>query len=109
MDFELLDGYLLKGSPSKREVVARLIAGPSPSPQSAPFYQGIALLGERVPDLSLIALRLVEAGHRAEDETVVRLRGLVERARREGPDAERARAEYSAFFNESSGPSGVEC
>lgn len=109
MDFELLDGYLLDGVPSKRELVAGLERDPSGAPGAAAFYQGIALLKERVPDLSLMALRLVSAGLSADDATVVRLRSLVERARAKGPDGERARSEYYEILGKSGRPSDVEC
>jgi hypothetical protein len=109
MDFELLDGYLLAGMPSKRELVARLQSGRSSVAGTAAFYQGIALLKERVPDLSLMALRIVEAGMQATDESVIRLRALVERARAGGADGERARLEYYEFLTKSGNPSGVEC
>jgi hypothetical protein len=55
------------------------------------------LLRARTPDLTLIALRLVLAGKRADDASVVHVRSLVERARR-GEAA--AAAEYAAFFDE---------
>jgi hypothetical protein len=80
MSFELLDGYLLDGKPSKSEVVKALLALPVPEAAGA-FYEGMRILGPRTPDLSLIALRLVLAGKRADDEAVVSLRELVERAR----------------------------
>lgn len=54
------------------------------------------MLGERTPDLSLIALRLVLAGKRADDEAVVRLRGLAEAARTGGAAGAAARAQYFA-------------
>jgi hypothetical protein len=81
MSFELLDGYLLDGKPHKRDVVRSLLALPSAVPGAAPFYEGMRILGERTPDLTLLALRLVMAGRRADDESVVALRGLMDRAR----------------------------
>jgi hypothetical protein len=81
MDFELLDGYLLDGTPAKAEVVRKLLeAGPS-GEGSAPFYEGMQRLGARTPDLALIALRLVLAGRKADDAGVTRLRDVVARAR----------------------------
>ena len=77
MDFELLDGYLLDGEPTKAEVVRRLLDLPLP----APFFEGMRLLGTRTPDLTLIALRLVLAGKRADDASVIALRETVGRAR----------------------------
>ena len=91
MEFELLDGYLLDGTPEKDEAVRRLLASPSRVEGASPFYEGMRLLGKRTPELSLIALRLVLAGKRADDASVTQLRALVERARR--GDAV-ARAEY---------------
>lgn len=81
MDFELLDGYLLNGTPSKSEVVRRLLETRPAAEGAAPFYEGIARLGARTPDLALIALRLVLAGRKADDATVARLRDVVARAR----------------------------
>ncbi len=88
MNFDLLDGYLLDGSPAKGEVVQRLLESPAPTPRAAAFYDGMRLLGPRTPDLSLMALRLVLAGRTADDATVVELRGIVDRARR-GDEAAR--------------------
>ena len=81
MDFELLDGYLLDGTPSKSEVVRELLEIRPSAEGAAPFYEGLARLGSRTPDLALIALRLVLAGKRADDATVARLRDVVARAR----------------------------
>ena len=92
--FESLDGYLLDGSPSKAEVVRELLQRRPDAPGAAPFYEGMQRLGARTPDLSLIALRLVLAGKKADDAAVVRLRDVVERAR--SGDAA-ARAEYAAL------------
>ena len=97
MNFELLDGYLLDGKPPKAEVVQRLLERPAQAEGTSPFYEGIRLLGPRTPDLSLIALRLVAAGKRADDAAVVALRELVERAR--NGDA-RARDEYHAALSD---------
>jgi hypothetical protein len=81
MKFELLDGYLLDGTPSKAEVVRHLLEERPRADEAGPFYEGIGRLGARTPDLALIALRLVLAGERADDAAVMRLRGIVERAR----------------------------
>lgn len=96
MGFEFLDGYLLDGSPTKGEVVKRLLTDASGAPTAAPFYEGIRVLGERTPDLSLLALRLVLAGKRADDASVVRLREIIAQARRGGPDSLAARRAYRA-------------
>lgn len=81
MDFELLDGYLLDGTPSKSEVVRELLEIRPFAEGTAPFYEGLGRLGSRTPDLALIALRLVLAGKKPDDATVARLRDVVARAR----------------------------
>ena len=81
VEFELLDGYLLYGEPPKPEVVRRLLETRPDAPGAAPFYEGMQRLGERTPDLTLIALRLVLAGRKADDAGVVWLRDVVKRAR----------------------------
>lgn len=81
MDFELLDAYLLDGMPSKTEVVQRLLQDRPQAEGAAAFYEGMQRLGERTPDLALIALRLVLGGKKADDATVSRLRDVVARAR----------------------------
>ena len=98
MEFELLDRYLLDGSPEKGEVVRRLLEHPSEAANARPFYEGMRLLGPRTPDLTLIALRIVLGGRKADDATVVQLRSLVERARKGGPDGSKARAETIAML-----------
>jgi hypothetical protein len=97
MDFDLLDRYLLDGTPSKAQVVRDLLKNRADVPGSAAFYQGIQLLGPKTPDLTLIALRLVLAGKRADDVHVVRLRQLVDRARAKGIDAQSA---VDAYYKE---------
>ncbi|HVN69274.1 MAG TPA: hypothetical protein VMU38_06480 [Candidatus Binatia bacterium] len=87
MEFELLDGYLLDGSPSKAELVQALLAARRPAGGAAPFYEGIERLRARTPDLALVALRLVLAGKKADDGTVGRLRDVVIRARAGDPVA----------------------
>jgi hypothetical protein len=81
MDFELLDGYLLDGAPSKAEVVRKILDARPSAGSAAAFYEGIQRLGARTPDLALIALRLVLAGRKADDATVAWLRDVVARAR----------------------------
>ena len=81
MDFELLDGYLLDGAPSKSEVVRALLETRPHAEGAPPFYEGMQKLGARTPDLALIALRLVLAGRKADDATVTWLRDVVARAR----------------------------
>jgi hypothetical protein len=91
-----LDRFLLTGAPAKAELVASLLERPSAVPAAKPFYEGMRMLGPRTPDMALIALRLVLSGRHAEDESVVRLRGYVERARKGGPDGEAARDAFRA-------------
>jgi hypothetical protein len=81
MSFEPLDQYLLTGAPSKSEVVTALLAERAVLPGASAFYEGMRLLGPRTPDLTLIALRLILAGKKADDAGVVALRDLSERAR----------------------------
>lgn len=95
MDFELLDGYLLDESPSKAELVRRLLVDRPAAPGAAPYFEGLERLGARTPDLALMALRLTLAGAKADDAAVRRLRELVTRAR--SGDAA-ARDEYLAIL-----------
>jgi hypothetical protein len=81
MEFELIDGYLLDAKPAKADVVKSLLAKRSGAPAAQPFYEGMRMLGPRTPDLTLVALRLVLAGKKADDESVVALRDLADRAR----------------------------
>ncbi|MGC1380247.1 MAG: hypothetical protein WA814_04405 [Candidatus Baltobacteraceae bacterium] len=94
MRFESLDGYLLDGAPSKAEVVRHLLGERPIAEGASPFYEGMERLGARTPELTLIALRLVLAGRKADDASVVRLREIVGRARA-GDSA--ARQEYRAI------------
>ncbi|MBV8491298.1 MAG: hypothetical protein JO199_12280 [Candidatus Eremiobacteraeota bacterium] len=96
-NFDLIDRYLLGGTPSKASVVDRLLEHPSDVGGARPFYEGMRLLRARTPDLTLIALRMVLSGKHADDSGVVHVRSLVERARR-GDAA--AADEYAAFFDE---------
>jgi hypothetical protein len=96
--FDLLDSYLLTGSPRKREVIETLLASPSPTPAAAAFYEGMRILGARTPDLTLVALRLVLAGKRAEDASVVELRSYAQRARAGGDGAQEAREAYARML-----------
>jgi hypothetical protein len=95
MDFELLDRYLLDGTPPKAEVVRLLLENRSNAPGAAPFYEGLQRLGARTPDLALIALRLVLAGAKAEDAAVTTLRDLIARVHAGDPGA---RQEYRALL-----------
>lgn len=96
MEFESIDRYLLEGREPKARLVKDLLARPSRLPGAAPFYEGLRLLGARTPDLTFCALRLVLAGRKADDQAVVRLRELSERARTGDPEA---RAAYYAELN----------
>ena len=100
MNFELIDRYLLDGTPGKADVVRTLLSAPVESSAASPFYEGMRMLGARTPDLTLIALRLVLAGKRADDESVVRLRELVAAAREDGSGAREARLAYHEVLAE---------
>jgi hypothetical protein len=84
---------LLDGRPSKDEAVAAVLADRSPVPGAQAFYRALDLLGSRVADEALIALRLALIGEAVDDEGVLRLRGLLAAARN-GDDG--ARAAYLA-------------
>jgi hypothetical protein len=88
-----IDGYLLDGRPSKDGAVAAILADRRPVPAAQAFYRALDLLGARVADEALIALRLALAGHPVDDDGVRRVRSLAAAAR--GGDAE-ARAAYLA-------------
>jgi hypothetical protein len=96
MDFELLDDYLLDGTPGKSEVVRKLLEARPAAEGAAAFYEGMQRLGAQTPDLALIALRLVLAGRKADDAGVTRLRDVIARAR--SGDAA-ARDEYHRAIN----------
>lgn len=100
MKFELLDGYLLHGTPAKSEVVRRLLDEGPPVPAAAAFFEGMRLLKDRTPDLSLLALRLVLAGRPADDAAVLALRELSGRARAGGEDGRNAEAAFHATLGE---------
>ena len=94
MDFPLLDRYLLEGKPPKEEVVEALLRERPEVPGAAPFYEGLKILGARTPDLSLMALRLVLAGKKADDAAVKSFRASVESARNGVDGASGAVASY---------------
>ncbi len=95
MDFELLDGYLLTGSPSKSEVVRALLEARRQADGAIAVLRGNASGSARErPIWRLIALRLVLAGRKADDATVAWLRDVVARAR-SGDEA--AREEYRSL------------
>jgi hypothetical protein len=88
-----IDGYLLDGRPSKGEAVAAVLADRSPIEKAQAFYRALDLLGPKVADEALIALRLALIGEAVDDEGVLRLRGLLAAARGGDPGA---RAAYLA-------------
>lgn len=69
-----LDGYLLDGRPSKDDTVAAVLADRSPVAGAQPFYRALDVLGAKVADEALIALRLALAGLPVDDDGVRRLR-----------------------------------
>jgi hypothetical protein len=89
MGFEVVDGYLLGDAISKPAAVTALLAERSGIPAAAPFYRALEAVGARAADEALIALRLVLAGHAAEDAAVKRLRAFagIARAARTGDRA----------------------
>lgn len=95
MHFELIDEYLLSGTPAKARVIETLLAERSDLPEAAPFYEGMRMLGARTPDLALVALRLVLGGKKADDASVIALREHADRARAGGSDAKAAREAYA--------------
>jgi len=76
-----IDGYLLDGSPSKEGAVAAVLANRSPIEAAQAFYRALDLLGPRVADEALIALRLALIGEAVDDDGVLRLRGHLSAAR----------------------------
>ena len=77
----VIDGYLLDGSPSKEATVTAVLADRSDVPAAQAFYRALDLLGPRVADEALIALRLALIGAAVDDEGVLRLRGHLSAAR----------------------------
>jgi hypothetical protein len=73
--------------------VAAVLADRSTIAGAQAFYRALDLLGAKVADEALIALRLALIGAAVDDEGVIRLRGLLAAAR--SGDAE-ARAAYLA-------------
>jgi hypothetical protein len=96
----LIDGYFLRGTPQRSGLVAQLLAARASAEAARPFYEGFRILGARVPDLSLIALRLVLAGRRADDDAVKNLQAIVERIRKGGAQAQAARSEYRSLLGD---------
>ena len=69
-----IDGYLLDGRPSKADAVAAVLADRQPIAGAQAFYRALDLLGPRVADEALIALRLALIGQPVDDDGVRRLR-----------------------------------
>jgi hypothetical protein len=88
-----IDGYLLDGRPSKDGAVAAVLADRQPVAAAQAFYRALDLLGPRVADEALIALRLALAGRPVDDDGVRRIRSLVAAVRGGEPAA---RAAYLA-------------
>ena len=98
MTFEILDRYLLEGSVDKASVVTELLSHRAEMPPKAnAFMQGLEMLGARVPDLALFALRLVLSGRTADDASVVRLRDAAHNARKAGAGPEAAGPYWKAL------------
>jgi hypothetical protein len=90
-----LDGYLLTGSPSKDEAVTAVLADRQSIAGAQPFYRALDLLGPKVADEALIALRLALAGRPVDDDGVRELRSRLVAARTGDPTA---RAAYFAVL-----------
>jgi len=88
-----IDGYLLDGRPSKADAVAAVLADRSSVEKAQAFYRALDVLGPKVADEALIALRLALIGEAVDDEGVLRLRGYLTAARAGDPVA---RAAYLA-------------
>jgi len=76
-----LDGYLLDGSPSKPDAIAAVLADQRPNVHAQPFYRALDLLGARVPDETLMGLRIALAGRLADDDGIRTMRAQIAAAR----------------------------
>jgi hypothetical protein len=76
-----LDGYLLDGRPAKEAAVAAVLADRRTTAAAQPFYRALDLLGAKVADEALIALRLALAGRPVDDDGVRGLRSRIAAAR----------------------------
>jgi hypothetical protein len=76
-----LDGYLLDGSPAKADAIAAVLADQQPNAFAQPFYRALDLLGARVPDETLMGLRIALAGRRADDDAIRTMRAQIAAAR----------------------------
>jgi hypothetical protein len=88
-----LDGYLLDGSPTKADALAAVLAHRDPGTYAQPFYRALELLGDRIPDEALMALRIALTGRNPDDDAIRAMRAWVAAAR--SGDAA-ARAAYLA-------------
>lgn len=97
MDLRPLDGYLLDGTPSKREAIEHLLRDRIDDPRAAPFYRAFEAIGARAADEAIIALRALAAGKAPDDDLIRRLRDLLKAARagkRGDPSVEDARERF---------------
>ncbi len=77
-----LDGYLLDGSPAKVDAIGAVLQNQQPDNERAqPFYRALDLLGTRVPDETLMGLRIALAGRPADDDAIRTMRSQVAAAR----------------------------
>ena len=93
-----LDGYLLDGSPAKAAAIAAVLADRDPGEPAQPFYRALALRGSRVPDETLMALRIALAGRAPDDDAIRTMRAQIAAARQGDRDA---RAAYLASLETS--------
>jgi hypothetical protein len=77
-----LDGYLLDGAPAKADAISAVLADQQPGEHAQPFYRALGLLGARVPDETLMGLRIALAGRAADDDGIRTMRAQVAAARR---------------------------
>jgi hypothetical protein len=85
-----LDGYLLDGTPAKAAAVAAALANRSTAAAAQPFYRALEIMGAKVADEALIALRVAMSGRVPGDAMIRTLRADVAAART-GDAAARAR------------------
>jgi hypothetical protein len=90
MGLHPVDAFLLDGSPSKADAIAAVLADRQPVAAAQAFYRALELLGARVADEALIALRLALANQRVDDDGVRRMREYLAAARRGDPAAREA-------------------
>jgi hypothetical protein len=76
-----LDGYLLDGSPAKDAAIAAVLANRDAGEPAQPFYRALELLGARVPDETLMGLRIALTGHVPDDDALRTMRSRVAAAR----------------------------